>query len=47
MLCEIEVFTAVKIEMMVLSPEDGDSIFLRNAGSYLLVYTASKPRRAS
>jgi hypothetical protein len=28
-----------------LSPEDGDSIFLRNGGIYLRVYTASQSRR--
>jgi hypothetical protein len=27
------------------SPEDGDSLFLRNAGIYRRVYTAPKPRR--
>jgi hypothetical protein len=27
------------------SPEDGDIIFLRNVDIYLLVYTASQPRR--
>jgi hypothetical protein len=29
------------------SPEDGDSIFLRNVGIYLHVYTASQPRTLS
>jgi hypothetical protein len=29
------------------SPEDGDSIFLRNVGIYRRVYTAPKPRRTS
>lgn len=27
------------------SPEDGDSVFLRNVGIYLLTYTASQPRK--
>jgi hypothetical protein len=29
----------------IFSPEDGDSIFLRNVGIYRRVYTAPKPRR--
>jgi hypothetical protein len=29
------------------SPEDGDSMFLRNAGIYRRVYTAPNPRRTS
>jgi hypothetical protein len=29
------------------SPEDGDSIFLRNFGIYLRVYTASQPRKTT
>jgi hypothetical protein len=31
----------------IYSPEDGDSMFLRNVGIYRRVYTAPKPRRIS
>jgi hypothetical protein len=31
--------------MFVFTPEDGDSMFLRNAGIYLQVHTALQPRR--
>jgi hypothetical protein len=44
-----EVLTAVKIPIFFwvvrpCSPEDGDRMFLRNFGNYLLVYTASQPK---
>jgi hypothetical protein len=32
---------------MVLDPEDGDSMFLRNVGIYRRVYMAPNPRRTS
>jgi hypothetical protein len=34
-------------ELVGRGRENGDSIFLRNVGIYLRVYTASKPRRAT
>jgi hypothetical protein len=47
-----EVIAEVKMSMLFLwvatpcrlNPEDGDSMFLRNVGKYLGVYTASQPR---
>jgi hypothetical protein len=45
-----EVLTAVRMTMLFFwvvtpcSPEDGNSMFLRNVGIYLRVYTASQPR---
>jgi hypothetical protein len=42
-----EVLAAVRIITTLLSPEDGSSILLRNAGIYRRVYTASKPTRSS
>jgi hypothetical protein len=36
-----------KVKRKVFSPEDGDSMFLRNIGIYLRVYTASQSRRTS
>jgi hypothetical protein len=34
-------------EVLVFSAEDEDSMFLRNAGIYLRIHTASQPRRTS
>jgi hypothetical protein len=36
-----------KKAVSIFSPEDGDSMFLRNAGIYLRVYTAKKLIRTS
>jgi hypothetical protein len=37
------VHTAVKMSLLFFSPEDGDSMFIRNVGTYLRVHTASQP----
>lgn len=39
--------TEFNIKTRVFSPENGDSMFLRNAGMYLRVYTASQPTSAT
>jgi hypothetical protein len=44
-LVRFEVFTAVRMIMLFFRAEDGDSMFLRNFGIYLRVYTALSPRR--
>jgi hypothetical protein len=36
-----QVFTAVKMTMLFFSPEDVDSMFLRNVGNNLRLYTIS------
>jgi hypothetical protein len=33
--------------MFIISPEDGGSMFLRNVGMYLQIYTALQPRSPS
>jgi hypothetical protein len=40
-----EVFTMVTVSMLVLSPEDGGSMFLWNVCIYIQVYTTSQPTR--
>jgi hypothetical protein len=36
-----------RFDLRHFSPEDGDSMLLRNVGIYRRVYTAPKPRRTS
>jgi hypothetical protein len=48
----INIYTSVRtsdltILQLYLSPEDGDSMLLRNVGIYWQVYTASQPRRTT
>jgi hypothetical protein len=42
-----EVFTAVRMMMLSFSPEDGDSMFLLNAGIHQRDYTAPKFSRTT
>jgi hypothetical protein len=41
-----EVFTAVRV-VMILNPEDGESMFLRNVGFCGQVYTVPQPRTST
>jgi hypothetical protein len=43
----IIISTGLFNECITLSPEDGDSMFLRNVDIYLRVYTTSQPRRTT